>query len=42
METLAILGEETIAAGEEDYVFSLRGLTNLAKRADYQGVEAEL
>ena len=42
MEILAIVGEETTTAGEEDYVFSLRGLTNLAKRADYHGVEAEL
>jgi hypothetical protein len=42
MEILAIVGEETTAAGEEDYVFSLRGLTNLAKRADYHGIEAEL
>jgi hypothetical protein len=42
METLALVGEHVRAAGEEDYIFCLRALTNLAKRADFQGVQAEL
>jgi hypothetical protein len=42
METLALVGEHVRAAGEEDYIFCLRALTNLAKRADFRGVQLEL
>jgi hypothetical protein len=42
MEVLFQVGDEVRGAGEEDYVYCLRALTNLAKRAEIKGVQAEM
>ena len=42
MEVLSQVGDEVRGAGEEDYVYCLRALTNLAKRADRKGVRREM